>query len=109
MEFLKQQGDIGNHSEADNAIFQALKERFGPKQGRAVKDQIFKAKNKYCEEHDVGNDASEPVLLAEGISQVVEKYQPKKISTIVWKKISTPKLEDKKPRYMPPFKLNFVD
>lgn len=112
-EFLKQQENIGDAKAVDEAIYQALKEKYGARSARQLRDQVYRAKDKYCEDHDVGNDASEPVLLAEGIRQIVAKYQPTKKSSIEWMKISagTKKNEDgnEVKRYMPPFKIPFAD
>jgi hypothetical protein len=113
-EFLKQQGNLGDAKAVDEAIFQALHEKYSPRQARKIRDEVYKAKDKYCEENDKGNDASEPVLLAEGIRQVVVKYQPTKKCSIVWQKINPgkfPKNEDgdEHLRYMPPFKMPFSD
>lgn len=113
-EFLKQQGNIGSSAAVDQAIFQALQEKYNSRQARKIRDEVYKAKDKYCEEHDKGNDASEPVLLAEGLRQVIIKYQPTKKCNIEWQKITPgkfPKNEDGEEhvRYMPPFKISFVD
>ena len=113
-EFLKQQGNIGDAKAVDEAIYQALHEKYSSRQARKIRDEVYKAKDKYCEENDKGNDASEPVLLAEGIRQVVTKYQPTKKCNIEWQKINPgkfPKNEDGEEhvRYMPPFKISFVD
>jgi hypothetical protein len=113
-EFLKQQGNIGDAKAVDQAIFEALKEKYSSRQARKIRDEVYKAKDKYCEENEKGNDASEPVLLAEGIRQVVVKYNPTKKCNIEWQKINPgkfPKNEDGEEhlRYMPPFKIPFVD
>jgi hypothetical protein len=101
-EFLKQQGNVGDAKVVDEAIYQALREKYGARSARQLRDQVYRAKEKYCEEHEVGNDASEPVLLAEGIRQIVTKYQPTKKSKIDWQAINAN-------GYMPPFKIPFVD
>jgi hypothetical protein len=112
-EFLKQQGNIGSPAAVDQAIYQALDEKYGSRSARQLRDQVYRAKDAYCELHEVGNDASEPVLLAEGIRQVVAKYQPTKKSSIVWQSIKpgTSKGDDGKEhvKYMPPFKMPFSD
>jgi hypothetical protein len=112
-EFLKQQGNIGSPAAVDQAIYEALHEKYGSRSARQLRDQVYRAKDAYCESHEVGNDASEPVLLAEGIRQVVVKYQPTKKSSIIWQTIKpgTTKDEDGKERvkYMPPFKMPFSD
>jgi hypothetical protein len=112
-EFLKQQGNIGSPAAVDQAIYEALHEKYGSRSARQLRDQVYRAKDTYCEEHEVGNDASEPVLLAEGIRQVVAKYQPTNKSSIVWQavKAGTSKGEDGKEhvKYMPPFKMPFSD
>lgn len=112
-EFLKQQGNIGSPAAVDQAIYQALDEKYGSRSARQLRDQVYRAKDAYCELHEVGNDASEPVLLAEGIRQVVAKYQPTKKSSIVWQAVKpgTSKGEDGKEhvKYMPPFKMPFSD
>jgi hypothetical protein len=112
-EFLKQQGNIGSPAAVDQAIYEALHEKYGSRSARQLRDQVYRAKDAYCELHEVGNDASEPVLLAEGIRQVVAKYQPTKKSSIVWQavKAGTSKGEDGKEhvKYMPPFKMPFSD
>ena len=110
-EFLKQQGNIGSPAAVDQAIYQALTEKYGARSARQLRDQVYRAKDAYCEKYEVGNDASAPVLLAEGIRQVVVKYQPTKKSNIVWQAIKpgTSKGEDGKEhvKYMPPFKMPF--
>lgn len=112
-EFLKQQGNIGSPAAVDQAIYEALHEKYGSRSARQLRDQVYRAKDAYCELHEVGNDASEPVLLAEGIRQVVAKYQPTKKSSIVWQAVKpgTSKGEDGKEhvKYMPPFKMPFSD
>jgi hypothetical protein len=112
-EFLKQQGNIGSPSAVDQAIYEALHEKYGSRSARQLRDQVYRAKDAYCELHEVGNDASEPVLLAEGIRQVVAKYQPTKKSSLVWQAVKpgTSKGEDGKEhvKYMPPFKMPFSD
>ena len=112
-EFLKQQGNIGSSTAVDQAIYEALHEKYGSRSARQLRDQVYRAKDAYCELHEVGNDASEPVLLAEGIRQVVAKYQPTKKSSIVWQAVKpgTSKGEDGKEhvKYMPPFKMPFSD
>ena len=112
-EFLKQQGNIGSSTAVDQAIYEALHEKYGSRSARQLRDQVYRAKEAYCELHEVGNDASEPVLLAEGIRQVVVKYQPTKKSSIIWQavKAGTSKDEDGKEhvKYMPPFKMPFSD
>lgn len=112
-EFLKQQGNIGSPTAVDQAIYEALHEKYGSRSARQLRDQVYRAKDAYCELHEVGNDASEPVLLAEGIRQVVVKYQPTKKSSIVWQAVKpgTSKGEDGKEhvKYMPPFKMPFSD
>jgi hypothetical protein len=113
-EFLKQQGNIGDPKIVDEAIYQALREKYGTRSARQLRDQVYRAKDIYCEKHDKGNDASEPVLLAEGVRQIVEKYQPTKKSSIIWQKINPgkfPKNEDgdEHLRYMPPFQMPFSD
>lgn len=112
-EFLKQQGNIGDSKAVDQAIYEALHEKYGSRSARQLRDQVYRAKDAYCELHEVGNDASEPVLLAEGIRQVVAKYQPTKKSSIVWQAVKpgTSKGEDGKEhvKYMPPFKMPFSD
>jgi hypothetical protein len=112
-EFLKQQGNIGSPAAVDQAIYEALHEKYGSRSARQLRDQVYRAKDTYCEEHEVGNDASEPVLLAEGIRQVVAKYQPTNKSSIVWQavKAGASKGEDGKEhvKYMPPFKMPFSD
>jgi hypothetical protein len=112
-EFLKQQGNIGSPAAVDQAIFQALQEKYGARSARQLRDQVYRAKDHYCEKYQVGNDASEPVLLAEGIRQIVTKYQPTKKSSIVWQAVKpgTSKGEDGKEhvKYMPPFKMPFSD
>jgi hypothetical protein len=112
-EFLKQQGNIGSTAAVDQAIYEALHEKYGSRSARQLRDQVYRAKDAYCELHEVGNDASEPVLLAEGIRQVVAKYQPTKKSSIVWQAVKpgTSKGEDGKEhvKYMPPFKMPFSD
>jgi len=112
-EFLKQQGNIGSPAAVDQAIYEALHEKYGSRSARQLRDQVYRAKDAYCELHEVGNDASEPVLLAEGIRQVVAKYQPTKKSSIVWQAVKpgTNKGEDGKEhvKYMPPFKIPFSD
>jgi hypothetical protein len=112
-EFLKQQGNIGSPAAVDQAIYEALHEKYGSRSARQLRDQVYRAKDAYCELHEVGNDASEPVLLAEGIRQVVVKYQPTKKSSIVWQAVKpgTSKGEDGKEhvKYMPPFKMPFSD
>ena len=112
-EFLKQQGNIGSPAAVDQAIYEALHEKYGSRSARQLRDQVYRSKDAYCELHEVGNDASEPVLLAEGIRQVVAKYQPTKKSSIVWQAVKpgTSKGEDGKEhvKYMPPFKMPFAD
>jgi hypothetical protein len=112
-EFLKQQGNIGSSTAVDQSIYEALHEKYGSRSARQLRDQVYRAKDAYCELHEVGNDASEPVLLAEGIRQVVAKYQPTKKSSIVWQAVKpgTSKGEDGKEhvKYMPPFKMPFSD
>jgi hypothetical protein len=112
-EFLKQQGNIGSPAAVDQAVYQALDEKYGARSARQLRDQVYRAKDKYCEDYKVGNDASEPVLLAEGIRQIVTKYQPTKKSNIVWQsvKAGTSKGENGKEhvKYMPPFKMPFSD
>jgi hypothetical protein len=112
-EFLKQQGNIGNPTAVDEAIYQALHEKYSESQARHLRDQVYRAKDLYCEKHEVGNDASEPVLLAEGIRQVAVKYQPTKKSNIEWQPIKPGSVKDEegkeKLRYMPPFKMPFSD
>jgi hypothetical protein len=112
-EFLKQQGNIGNPTAVDEAIYQALHEKYSESQARHLRDQVYRAKDLYCEKHEVGNDASEPVLLAEGIRQVTVKYQPTKKSNIEWQPIKPGSVKDEegkeKLRYMPPFKMPFSD
>lgn len=113
-EFLKQQGNLGDVKVVDQAIYQALHEKYGPRSARHLRDQVYRSKDAYCEKHDKGNDASEPVLLAEGIRQIVEKYQPTDKSNIVWQKINPgkfPRNEDGEEhlRYMPPFQMPFSD
>lgn len=110
-EFLKQQGNIGAPAIVDQAIYNALHEKYGPKSARHIRDQVYKAKDRYCEENEVGNDATEQVLLAEGIRQVIEKYQPTKKSNIVWQAIKPGTTKDEegneRVKYMPPFKMPF--
>jgi hypothetical protein len=112
-EFLKQQGNIGSAAAVDQAIYEALHEKYGSRSARQLRDQVYRAKDAYCEAYEVGNDASEPVLLAEGIRQVVVKYQPTKKSSIIWQAVKpgTTKGEDGKEhvKYMPPFKMPFSD
>lgn len=112
-EFLKQQGNLGSPAAVDQAIYEALNEKYGSRSARQLRDQVYRAKDAYCELHEVGNDASEPVLLAEGIRQVVAKYCPTKKSSIVWQAVKpgTSKGEDGKEhvKYMPPFKMPFSD
>jgi hypothetical protein len=112
-EFLKQQDNIGDTKIVDEAIYQALSKKYGARSARQLRDQVYRAKDAYCEKHKVGNDASEPVLLAEGIRQIVAKYQPTKKSNIEWQlvKPGTTRGEDGKDRlrYMPPFKMPFSD
>ena len=112
-EFLKQQGNIGSPIAVDQAIYEALHEKYGSRSARQLRDQVYRAKDAYCELHEVGNDASEPVLLAEGIRQIVVKYRPTKKSNIIWQAIkpSSTKGEDSKEhlKYMPPFKMPFSD
>jgi hypothetical protein len=112
-EFLRQQGNIGDAKAVDESIYQALHEKYSETQARHLRDQVYRAKEAYCELHEVGNDASEPVLLAEGIRQVVAKYQPTKKSNIVWQSVKpiTSKDENGKAhvKYMPPFKMPFSD
>lgn len=112
-EFLKQQGDIGDATAVDQSIYTALEAKYTSRSARQLRDQVYRAKDYYCETHEVGNDASEPVLLAEGIRQIVVKYQPTKKSGIVWKTIKpgTIKGDDGKEhlKYMPPFVMPFSD
>jgi hypothetical protein len=112
-EFLRQQGNIGDAKAVDEAIYQALHEKYSETQARHLRDQVYRAKETYCELHEVGNDASEPVLLAEGIRQVVTKYQPTKKSNIVWQAVKPLSVKDedgkKHVKYMPPFKMPFSD
>jgi hypothetical protein len=110
-EFLKQQGNIGDAKVVDEAIYQALHEKYSETQARHLRDQVYRAKDAYCEKYNVGNDASEPVLLAEGIRQVVTKYQPTKKSKIEWQAIKPGSTKDDEgvdhTKYMPPFKIPF--